>query len=158
VAGIVILAGSTRPLEDIVVEQMSRLAPLRVAQAQVEARAVRDPKLTDDTVVDFLGTKLPGSYFLDMRRYQPAATAARLAIPILVMQGERDIQVGRADYDGWAKALAGHRNATLKLYPKLNHLFQSGDGPSRPDEYLEPGHHVDEQAIRDIAAFVTGKR
>ncbi|MEP6652887.1 MAG: alpha/beta fold hydrolase [Myxococcales bacterium] len=158
VAGIVILAGSTRPLEDIVVEQMSRLAPVRVAQAEAEARAVRDPKLTDDAVVDFLGSKLPGSYFLDMRRYQPAATAARLEIPILVMQGERDFQVGSADYDGWANALGGHRNATLKLYPKLNHLFQMGDRPSRPDEYIEPGHHVDEQVIRDIAAFVTGKR
>jgi dienelactone hydrolase len=160
VAGIVILAGSTRPLEDILIEQMKYLTrnqpgpSAAVASAEAAARAIRDPKLTDAAVVDFAGSKLPGSYFLDMRRYDPAAVAARLNIPILVLQGERDFQVRRADYDGWARALHGRANATLKLYPTLNHLFETGTGEPDPGEYMAPGQHVAEQVVRDIATFV----
>jgi dienelactone hydrolase len=160
VAGIVMLAGSTRPIEDILVEQMKYLTRNQpgpspaVASAEAAARAIRDPALTDATVVDFAGAKLPGAYFLDMRRYDPAATAARLTIPILVLQGERDFQVRRADYDGWARALHGRANATLKLYPTLNHLFETGSGEPDPAEYMAPGQHVAEEVVRDIATFV----
>jgi uncharacterized protein len=158
VAGIVILAGHTRPTEDVIIDQMTRLAPERRAQAEAEARAIRDPQLTDGTLLSFLGSRTPGSYFLDLRGYDPPKVAARLTIPILVLQGERDFQVGLVDYRGWTAALARRNNATLKLYPRLNHLFQSGTAPSLPEEYAEPGHHVDDQVIRDIAAFVTRKR
>ena len=160
VAAIVIMAGSVRPLEDLVIEQTRYLAPddkQLQAQADASARAIKDPKLEGGTTVDLLGAKLPGSYFLDLRKYDAAATAAKLAIPILVLQGERDYQVRRADYDLWARALAGHKNATLKLYPTLNHLFQAGSGPSKPAEYLQPGH-VAAEVTDDIARFVKSLR
>jgi dienelactone hydrolase len=160
VAGIVILAGPTRTIEDLLVDQMRTIAGAgspEVALAEAVARAVRDPQLTDDASIDFLGVKMPGSYFLDLRRYDAPATAASLAVPILVLQGERDYQVRRADYDGWAKALAGRPRARLKLYPALNHLFEAGQGPSLPPEYLRPDLHVDAEVIADIAAFMLAR-
>jgi fermentation-respiration switch protein FrsA (DUF1100 family) len=101
-----------------------------------------------------MGAKLPGWYFLDMRRYHPAALSASLPIPILVLQGGRDYQVSRADYQGWTKALAGRANATVELYPELNHLFEVGTGPPGPEEYHRPGQHVAEEVIADIARFI----
>jgi dienelactone hydrolase len=89
-----------------------------------------------------------------MRRYHPAAPAASLSIPILVLQGGRDFQVGRADYDGWAKALGGHLDATLKLYPTLNHLFEAGSGPPGPEECGRPDQHVAEEVVADIAKCI----
>jgi dienelactone hydrolase len=157
VAGIVILAGPTRPIEDLLVDQMRTIGGAgspELARAEAVARAVRDPALTDDATVDCLGVKLPGSYFLDLRGYDAPGTAASLAVPILVLQGARDYQVTRADYDGWARALAGRPRARLKLYPALNHLFEAGQGPSLPAEYLRPGQHVDAEVVADIAAFV----
>jgi pimeloyl-ACP methyl ester carboxylesterase len=157
VAGIVILAGSTRPLEELVMEQMRYLegeGSPGVAAADAVAKTIRDPALGEGQVVDMLGAKLPGSYFLDLRRYDPGRTAAGLRVPILVLQGERDYQVRRADYDGWTKALAGHANARFRLFPSLNHLFEAGEGPSRPAEYLRPGLHVDAEVIAEIAGFI----
>jgi dienelactone hydrolase len=157
VAGIAILAGPTRPLEDLIVEQMRTLhgagSPV-LAQAEALARNVRDPKLTEASAVDVLGTPIAGAYFLDLRKYDPAQVAAGLHIPILVLQGERDFQVRRADYDGWVAALGGHPNVRLALYPGLNHLFEAGQGESRPIEYERPGLHVDAQVIEDLAAFI----
>ncbi len=74
------------------------------------------------------------------------------------MQGERDYQVTVADdFPGWKTALVRKANATLKIYPALNHAFCAGTGPSTPEDYLEPGH-VDEEVIVDIADWVTKLR
>lgn len=160
VKGIVILAGATRPLEELVVEQTRYLVPgdpQALARAEDFARRVRDPKLKPTDRVDSLGAEIPGSYWLDLRAYHPAEAAAALAVPILVLQGGRDYQVRRADYDGWARALAHHPHARLQLYPALDHLFVAGSGPSRPEDYQKPGH-VDPQVIAEIAAFVKSGR
>jgi hypothetical protein len=58
-----------------------------------------------------------------------------------------------ADFAGWKKALEGRAGVTLKSYPKLNHLFASGEGRSSPAEYEKPGH-VAAEVIEDVAAFV----
>jgi hypothetical protein len=44
-------------------------------------------------------------------------------------------------------------NATLKLYPKLFHLFIAGEGPSTPQEYMVEGH-VSEEVIQDMADWI----
>jgi len=157
VAGIVILAGSTRPLEELVIEQVRYLEGADspdMAKAEAFAKIVRDPGLADGQTVDMLGASIPGSYFLDLRRYDPVRTVAALRVPVLVLQGERDYQVRRADYDGWVKGLAGHASARLQLYPALNHLFEAGSGESRPTEYLRPGLHIAPEVIADIATFI----
>jgi fermentation-respiration switch protein FrsA (DUF1100 family) len=104
-------------------------------------------------MVSMLGIPLPGSYVLDLRSYDPAATAARLKIPILVLQGESDYQVARKDYEGWERALAGHSNVTMKSYPGLCHLFTPAGNPPSPADYDKPGH-VFGGMINEIANWV----
>ena len=166
VAGILILAGNTRPLEELLVEQVRYIAnrdgkiteeeQKQIEAAEQTARDFRNPNLKPGMTVEMLGAKLPASYVLDLRNYHPAESAAALKIPVLVMQGGRDYQVRQADFDGWKKALEGHRNATLKLYPSLNHLFIAGAGPSSPEEYLKPGH-VSGEVIQDIARWTSSQ-
>jgi uncharacterized protein len=156
-AGIVVMAGPTRPVAEVALEQVRKLlgehSPQAVATEE-SLKQIQSPELKPDSTVSFLGGRTPGSYWLDLRAYDPASTAAALKMPILVMQGLRDYQVTSDDFDGWKRALGGKPNATLKPYPSLNHLFVTGNGPSRPEEYLEPGH-VDEQVVRDMAAWIT---
>ena len=83
----------------------------------------------------------------------PAELAAKLEVPMLILQGERDYQVRMVDFEGWQKALAGRPNVTFKSYPALNHLFIAGAGPSTPAEYDQPGH-VSEDVIADIAGWI----
>jgi hypothetical protein len=152
VAGLVIMAGPTRPLEDVVVEQMTaRGTPEMVAAAKAARERIRDPKLAPDDIIDFIGVKISASYFLDLRHYSPADAAAKLAIPILVLQGDRDIQVRPVDFAGWRKALAARPHAKLVHYPKLTHLFTEGEGTVA--DYDKPGH-VAPEVIEDIVDFV----
>lgn len=161
---VVVLAGSTRPLEDSLVAQLRYLQSLRpnnpklkeaVANAERVKRQIESPSLKPDDTVDMLGVKLPGAYFLEVRGYRPAAVAAKLRVPVLVLQGERDYQVTvDGDFAGWKAALARDKRATLKTYPGLSHDFVRGEGPPSPADYEKPGH-VEEQVVADIAAFAT---
>jgi dienelactone hydrolase len=164
VAGVVILAGSTRPLQDSLVEQLeyfaTTLSPENVSlRATLEAaRAykahVESPSLRPEDDVPFpLGGVMKGAYYLDVRGYDPAGVARTLDVPLLVLQGERDYQVTMTDFAGWKAALSSRPKATLRTYPTLNHLFVSGQGTPNPSEYDQPGH-VDEEVIGDIAAWV----
>jgi dienelactone hydrolase len=133
-AGIIIMAGATRPLLDVARDQMTYLGV--------------DP----DKGVKELRSLAPESYWKDLDAYSPTQTAAKLTLPILILQGERDYQVTMPDLQGWRDALRGHANATIKSYPTLNHLFQAGEGKSKPAEYEREGH-IPDFVLDDIAAF-----
>jgi dienelactone hydrolase len=161
---LVILAGSTRPLEASVVAQLRYFQTLhpdqpaladQIKKAEQLAAQVADPALKPDTEVDVLGAKLSGAYFLDVRGYHPADVAAKLAIPILVLQGERDYQVTLADdFPAWKAALGTRKTVAFHTYPLLSHAFAPAGTPPSPADYDKPGH-VDPQVIADIAAFLT---
>jgi dienelactone hydrolase len=158
-AGLIILAGTTRSAEEITVEQLNYIASLGGAGAErVKAliettkthfARLNDPKLPEAEMV--LG--VPACYWLDLRSYNPAQTAASLKMPILILQGERDYQVTMVDFQGWKKYLSGRTSVEFKTYPKLNHLFEEGEGKSTPQEYEKPAN-VASYVIDDIAAWV----
>lgn len=141
-AGLIIMAGTTRPLMDVAREQLVYLASLKPGTI--------DP----DKALAQLRQAAPEAYWTDLNAYNPAQTAATLTLPMLILQGERDYQVTLADLQGWRDALGKRANVTIKSYPTLNHLFQAGQGKSTPDEYGRAGHMPD-FVFDDIAAWLT---
>lgn len=159
VSRIAILAGAARPLPDIVVEQTQYLASLDGPVSEAEAKSIDELKREaararaarpGDDGPPFLG--VPLSYWADLNAYDPAQAAAALAIPILVLQGDRDYQVTLEDFRRFQSALDGRSTAALHLLPGLNHLFMTGTGRSAPAEYQTPDH-VAAAAIDLIADF-----
>ncbi len=72
--------------------------------------------------------------YLDMdARYSDTATAQRLTLPMLILQGERDYQVTMDDYRAWREAVGNRQRVVMKSHPSLNHLFMSGEGASMPE-------------------------
>jgi alpha-beta hydrolase superfamily lysophospholipase len=161
-AGLVVLAGSAKPIEQAVVEQTRYLitADGQLTEAEREqlmtverlAGAVRALTDADAMRTELLGGA-PPSYWLDLRGYDPPALASRVAQPFLVLQGERDYQVTMADFARWQAALGSRANVTLRSYPGLNHLFMQGAGPSLPDEYFRSGF-IDGGVVADIASWI----
>jgi dienelactone hydrolase len=168
VAGLVILAGGAQPLHQAAVRQLRYLAGLggaagAGAQAALDvisrqAEAVDDPGLSESTPSSDLPFGVPAPYWLDLRGYDPAAAAAALGKPMLIVQGGRDYQVTVADdLSRWQAALAAGPDVTIRVYPADNHLFFPGSGPSAPAEY-EPAQHVDPAVVADVADWVTATR
>ncbi len=165
-AGIILLAGSPRPLEDLMVEQYTYIfslngGPSAEQKSQLETVKTQVARIKDANLdlktpaTDLMGAN--AAYWLDLRSTMPGEVAAGLTMPILVLQGERDYQVLAArDFTAWKTALAGKANATFKLYPTLNHLFISGEGPSTPQEYEKAGQ-VSAEVIKDIVNWINKK-
>jgi dienelactone hydrolase len=98
---------------------------------------------------------IPDPYWLDLRGYDPAATAAALHKPILILQGGRDYQVTvDDDLAQWKTALADPPDVTIRVYDADNHALFSGNGPSTPAEY-EAAQHMDPAVTTDIANWLT---
>ena len=157
-AGVVIVAGNTRPLDVLAAEQLDYLVSIGSAtkeQAEAMKGELAKIRALDPAKPPAPGTLLffaPAAYWLDLAGYDPAKTARGLGIPILVLQGGRDYQVTAKEFDGWKAALATAPNATFRLLPKLNHLLVEGEGASTPAEYERAGH-VSEDVIEAIAAW-----
>lgn len=162
IAGLIAMAGATRPLEDVIPEQLAYIFSLdgslsaeeqkQLDQGKEQAAKVKalKPEDANSTTLIF---NAPVSYWLDLSGYNPPETAKELKQPLLILQGERDYQVTMEDFKRWTAALSAKSNVTFKSYPSLNHLFISGTGRSAPSEYDQAGH-VDERVVQDIAAWI----
>jgi dienelactone hydrolase len=163
IAGFVIMAGSTRPLEDSVLEQVKYIAMMdgkiepeerkALTKIQKQVEMVKSPSLTKNTPNDQMPFNSPAGYWLDLRGYNPAVEAKAITQPMLILQGQREYQVTMDDFDGWKKELGNKANVEFKLYPDLNHVFITGKDKCRPEEYMTPGH-VAGEVIDDIAAWI----
>jgi fermentation-respiration switch protein FrsA (DUF1100 family) len=161
-AGLIILAGPARPLEDLMVEQTEYLLSLRGAVSDQEKKQVELVKDQRDRIKtlkrsDTSSTEMllaaPVAYWLDLGGFDPSKVAATLSMPLFILQGERDYQVTMEDFGRWKAALQSKGNVTLKSYPNLNHLFVPGEGKSVPTEYERAGN-VSVFVIDDIADWV----
>ncbi|MEI7905688.1 MAG: DUF3887 domain-containing protein [Candidatus Firestonebacteria bacterium] len=163
-SGLIIMAGNTRPLEDLLIDQTRYIFSINneIPQKEKDAQLAILLKQTDrikrknydlNTAESELPLGVSPIYWQDLQKYNPAETAKDLNQPLLILQGDRDYQVTQLDFEGWQTNLKGKNNVEYKLYPKLNHLFMEGQGKSTPQEYsLE--NHVADYVINDIANWI----
>jgi dienelactone hydrolase len=163
VAGFISMAGSLRSFGEILLPQLSYLFSLdnemsaeeqkELDKAEKLIKYTFSDKLNENSPVDSLLFQAPASYWLDYRKYDMIALAQDIERPFLIMQGERDYQITKEDFNYWKMNLAGKENVEYKLYPKLNHLFIAGEGLPNPGEY-EKVANVEQKVIIDIIAFI----
>ena len=161
-AGIILVAALARPFEDAIVEQMTYISSLTDSSANAKKQITEIKKQADN--IKKLGTpeyddkiplllNLPRSYWEFANAYKPVEVASKLALPILILQGERDYQVTMQDFGLWRFGLMRNKNAFLKSYPKLNHMLQEGSGKATPFEYNQASPVVG-YVMDDIASFI----
>lgn len=156
IAGLVILAGPTRHIEDLILEQIQYLANLSGTNQSAQIAATEQGVKKIKTM-NFTGNEkvfnAPKSYWQDLSTYDPVVTAQTLHIPMFILQGLRDYQVTTEDFMRWNQTFSGNSMVALKTYPSLNHLFISGTGKPSNAEYEIPGH-VAAQVVSDTATWI----
>ncbi len=162
VSAIIMLAGPARPLEDIAEEQMEYLLADKFPADKVKEKMiqykkhtdiVRDPKKLKKAEASDLPFGAPRYYWQSLKAYDQIKVAKKVKQPILVLQGVRDYQVTMVDFDIWKKEIGADTKNKFISYSNLNHLFQKGEGKSKPEEYNEPGN-MDAKVIADMVEFV----
>jgi fermentation-respiration switch protein FrsA (DUF1100 family) len=162
VAGFIIFAGATRPLEDEMVRQYEyiygldgQLTPQEKAEIDgYKRQAARIKQLTPADA----GSKepllyVPPSYWLDLRGYFPPEVALKLKQPLLILQGERNYNVTMDAFHDWQHSLAGRTNDEFKSYAKLDHLFLEGSGSASDADYAR-ARNIPKYVIEDIVTWI----
>lgn len=166
-AGLILLAGSPRRLEEILLEQtrealdgMKGLARwiTKKQLAKLEQTFAGLYDLPDDEArAKKVGNGTTLYYFKDMGHPSVAYWLSKTAKPMLVMQGEKDAQVkASVDFRLYQELLGDRENVTFRLYPGLNHAFVTARFDSIADAKKEftPERHIGAQVLDDLAGWI----
>lgn len=160
--GIIMAAAPARMLTDIIADQ-NRYLVLQSKDTTALMKGRLDTLLRDveRTRIVKLGSVKPDSiifglsatYWVDLNSTNQVTTAQKLKQRIMVIQGGNDFQVTETDYNLWNTALGKKKNATLKLYPGLNHLFSLQTEKGTVAQYQAPAN-VAESVVNDLANWI----
>jgi fermentation-respiration switch protein FrsA (DUF1100 family) len=100
-----------------------------------------------------LPLNLPFEYWESLSQLINTKITSQLKQPILVLQGGRDYQVTKIDFELWKTALANQTKNKFLFYENLNHLFFNGNKKSVPADHEKQGN-VEEKVILDISKWV----
>ncbi|MBU9711941.1 alpha/beta fold hydrolase [Evansella tamaricis] len=166
-AGLIIMAGSLRPLWEIIYDQnmailtesemdeTERVEMIQTVEKEYE-RALQLMFWSDEKVKEEKLFGLPAGYFKEMEHFDTKELVSKLDKPILVLQGEKDFQVYyEKDFSLWKEVLKDHDQAMTISYPELNHFFIQYEGEAQGTlaEYEHPGV-VHDAVIQNIAEWV----
>lgn len=109
------------------------------------------------TVIDTQLTQFYLSeWFRFFLRYDPRPTLKQVKVPVLAMNGEKDLQaVPKENLDAIAAALkeGGNNDFSIVLLPQLNHLFQNSQ-TGLPTEYGEIEETISPVALKTISDWI----
>lgn len=92
-------------------------------------------KQISNAQADALLRQVTSPWMLYFLSYDPAPELRKLQLAILVLNGEKDMQVpAKMNLNAIRDALVNNNKATIKELPQLNHLFQTAETGS-PSEY-----------------------
>jgi uncharacterized protein len=164
ICGLVLVASPGRKLGTIIREQLQ--ANPANAPLLPQALAALD-SLEAGKTVDTAGMPAPllglfnakvQPFVIDLLRQDPRALAAGTKLPILIVQGGKDLQVSRTD----AQALhAARPDAQLLALENMNHVLKDVVGNDRPSNlatYADPSLPLDPALADGIAEFVKARR
>ncbi len=95
-------------------------------------------------------------WFVDFLKYDPAPTLKKVKCPVLVLNGELDLQViPDQNLPPIEAALKRNKNVKVLRLPGLNHLFQTAKTGS-PAEYAAIEETIAPAVLEEISSWVVG--
>lgn len=94
-------------------------------------------------------------FLIDAMAYDPAKLAAQVAVPMLIVQAGKDLQVPRTNGDALHAAQPA---ADYIVIPAMNHVLKDVEGDTPQENlaaYADPSLPVSSELVDAIAGFVT---
>lgn len=154
--GCVLIAGSGRPLDELLREQLKgKLPPPLMAESDRILEGLKQGNTSDKVPPPLMSLYRPDvqPYLISMLQHDPRKAVAALKMPVLIAQGTKDIQVTEAD----AKALsAAAPKARLLIIDGMNHVLKivGDDQALQQKSYFTPDLPVAPQLIDALSGFV----
>ncbi len=153
--GFISLAGAGQNIGDVLVDQVTQMAPKLGEETQRIVDLLKDGKTTTDypvALASLFGPDLQ-PFMMNWIKYNPTEIIETLKMPILIINGTKDLQVSESE----AKLLkAANEKATLTIIENMNHvLFEiEGDDLENSKSYNESFRPISLQLISSITEFI----
>ncbi len=158
---VIVSAGNVSPIEDLLVPQFehvkendtnTKINDFRMAMIRTQVEQVQkgdyDATAAPPPPPPLLPLRLPASFWLSLKDYNPQKVAKKQSFPYMILNGERDYQVTPKEAKKWKGGSKNKHSKTI-IYTKLNHMFFEGEGICVPAEY-EKECHFSETVFKDI--------
>lgn len=155
--GFISIAGAARPIDDLLRIQLKAAVPDSGYYAlcctyldtlkQGQLLTYADPALA----ALFRPSIQP--YMINWMKYNPSGEIKKLKVPVLILQGENDIQVEPENAKELARAVP---KAVLKIIPGMNHVLKPSvkDREKNFETYSDPSLTVMQELVDEITRFV----
>ncbi|WP_199584093.1 S9 family peptidase [Blastococcus sp. TF02A-30] len=163
VAGLVLLAMSASPGEELLRWQARQIAPtlpapvrllLRVLRTDLEKKVAANHvriKATTTDVARIGGARVNARWTREFMAHDPSADLRRVRVPVLAITGGKDLQVPADDLDRIAATAAGP--VEVRRVPDLTHTLRRQSGPPSMSRYKA---ELREPVDPEVLALVTG--
>ena len=169
-AGLILLAGTPRRLEEVLLEQTAEaVASMKGFTRTIGQKQLAQLRQTFEGLYDLSDEeakrkKVGGGttlyYFKEMGQPTVEEWLQKTRKPMLVMQGEKDFQVkASVDFEMYRRLLGDRDNVTFRLYPGLNHAFVPArfDSIAAAKKEFTPERHIGPQVLDDLADWILGQ-
>lgn len=160
ICGVITVSGPGRKLGDLLREQLQANpanAPILDVALATIARLEAGGSVDSDTLpapLQPLFYNAVQPFLRDLLSHDPARLAAALTVPLLVVQGDRDIQVTVEDAN---RIASSQPRATLAVLRGVNHVLKavpSDDRAANLATYADPSLPIAPAVVDAVASFV----
>lgn len=153
--GFISLAGAGQPIDKVIIEQIGQTAPALVEDSKKVFDVLRSGKTTSNfpPVLASVFNLEVQPFIMNWMQYNPTDIISKLGMPILIINGTKDIQVSEEE----AKSLKeANQNAQLIIIEKMNHILVpiDGDNLENTKSYNEPNRKLSEELVTAIVEFI----
>ena len=153
--GFISLAGAGQSIDQVIIEQVNKTAPNFTEDTKRIFKTLKEGKTTTDypmALSSIFNIEIQ-KFMINWMKYNPTEVLSTLNIPILVINGTKDLQVSESE----AKLLKeANKDATLKIIENMNHVLVTieGDDLENSKSYAETQRPIAEGLIDTITNFI----
>lgn len=141
----------TAQIHDIF-DAIDTIADTPTLSATLRAIMTRPGTAVDASRIEQNITAMTSAWYTTFIRFDPAETLRAVRCPVLALNGEWDWQVDAdANLNAIAKAIP---SATIRRYPRLNHLFQEAASKTESIDYGAITQTISPQVLDDITSWI----
>ena len=156
--GIISLAGAGRPINEIIVSQIAAMDSSLVADTKKTFQALKNGKTTTEypSALGSIFREDVQPFIMNWMRYDPAEIIKTLSIPVLIINGTKDLQVSTSEAQFLKDA---SKNANLEIIKNMNHVLFiiEGDNLENSKSYNESARPIAEELLELISNFIQKK-
>ena len=156
VKGYVSIAGCGSPAYEIL-EQQLKSQPSRVQQESAAiCKELREGRTVEQVPAYLSALYRPSvqPYLISWFAYNPAVEIAKIDIPVLILQGDKDIQVGTEEA---GKLHEAYPSADIYIIKEMNHVLKQCDTMERNEQlkkYSDPSLPINPELVSHIVKFI----